>query len=115
MGATLRRFFLVVAIAATLVVATGVALIARASIAQWRAGIPFTMAVDWYVMTIIGFVMVGVFVHIRLVLWRRMKRAVDAGDWPSGARALASIRRAVLVNLVLGVVVIVVTRFSGAA
>ena len=53
--------------------------------------------------------MMAIFGHIRFALFRRLQRAVAASDWPSGAKALGSIRSWVGVNLALGVVIVVVT------
>ncbi|WP_287495985.1 CopD family protein [Pandoraea sp. CB10b_02] len=54
----------------------------------------------------VGVVMMLVFGHIRFALFPRLQRAVQAQSWPDGAAAVNGIRRLVILNLVLGVVVI---------
>ena len=115
MAAALRRFFRVVDVAATLVLVSGAALLALAFGTERRAGVAFNMPLDWYAMVVLGLAMVAIFVHIRGLLGRRLQSAVAAEDWPAGAAALASIRAEVLVNLVIGVAIIVITRVGGAA
>ncbi len=112
MLATLGRFFKVVLVAAGLVLATGGWMIGSASRDAAQAGANFNMPLDWTVMAVLGGLMVAIFGHIRFVLFRRLERAANAQLWPVGAQALGSIRSWVLVNLVLGVVIIVVTRLG---
>ena len=50
--------------------------------------------------------------HVRLVLYRRLARAVQAQDWAAGAAALAGIRRWVMVNLGLGLLTIAIVLLS---
>jgi uncharacterized membrane protein len=54
----------------------------------------------------LGIVMMLIFGHIRFGLFPRLRRAVQSQDWPGGARTLASVRRLVSINLVLGVITI---------
>ncbi|MEJ0003490.1 MAG: CopD family protein [Pararobbsia sp.] len=54
----------------------------------------------------IGIVMMLLFGHLRFALFPRVRRAVQAQRWPDGARAMTSIRRLVVVNLVLGIATI---------
>ena len=114
MHEVLRRFFDVVLIAAGLALATGVWMIAGDARAAGRAGIGLNMPLDWYVMAVLGMLMVALFTHVRFTLYRRLSRAVAAQAWPEGAAALASIARAVQLNLGLGFVVIVVTQAGSA-
>ena len=110
MHEVLRRFFDAVLIAAGLALATGVWMIAGDARAAGRAGVGLNMPLDWYVMAVLGMLMVAIFVHIRFTLYRGLTRAVEAQAWPEAGKALASIARAVQVNLALGVVIVVVTR-----
>ena len=73
------------------------------------------MPLSWTLMTVIGIVMVAVFMHIRFALYPRLGRAVEASDGPAGGAAMAQIRRWVLINLGLGVLTVVVTLMRGAA
>ncbi|GAB7523488.1 CopD family protein [Paraburkholderia edwinii] len=54
----------------------------------------------------LGIVMMLIFGHIRFAVFPRIRRAVQAQKWPDGANAVATVRRLVVVNLVLGVVTI---------
>ena len=112
MHATLGRFFKLVLIAAGLVLATGGWMMGLAAQAAVQAGGRFNMPLDWTVMAVLGIVMIVIFGHIRFVLFKRLERAANAQIWPVGAQALGSIRNWVLVNLVLGLVIIVVTRLG---
>ncbi len=60
------------------------------------------------VMQGLGIVMMLAFFHLYFAPWKRFRRALDAGDFPAGARQLTQIRSIVTFNLVLGVVVVVV-------
>ena len=110
MHEVLRRFFDAVLIAAGLALATGVWMIAGDARAAGRAGVGLNMPIDWYVMAVLGMLMVAIFAVVRFVFFRQLSRAVEAQAWPEAARVLGSISRAVQINLALGVIIIVVTR-----
>ena len=55
----------------------------------------------------LGLIMMLIFGHVFFAPTRRLKRAVEAEDWETGARQLAQIRRLVGVNLVLGLMVVI--------
>ena len=57
-----------------------------------------------HLMMAIGIVMVLIFFHLYFAPWKRMQRALDAGDNPGAAAQLNQIRILVTVNLVLGLV-----------
>jgi uncharacterized membrane protein len=61
-----------------------------------------------YVMAAAGILMMLIFAHLWFAPYRRLKRAVQAEDWPAGGRALAQIRIMVGTNLALGLLVITV-------
>lgn len=105
----LGRFFGAVLVAAGLVLASGVWMIGRVARQMSVAGVKFNMPLEWMVMAVLGLVMVGIFVYIRFVLYRRLSQAVTATAWPAGGAALASIRGWVMVNMVIGVVIVVIT------
>jgi uncharacterized membrane protein len=73
-----------------------------------QSGGQFTMPLSWTLMASLGVVMILIFGHIRFALYKRLSRAVAAKDWPAGGAALASIRRFVAVNLVIGVLIVAV-------
>ncbi|WP_233862679.1 CopD family protein [Paraburkholderia adhaesiva] len=57
-------------------------------------------------MAALGSVMMLIFGHIRFAVFPRIRRAVQSQSWPEGAQAVNTVRRLVLVNIVLGVVTI---------
>jgi uncharacterized membrane protein len=115
MHAVMRRFVAVVSIAAALAFVTGATMIGLAWSAAARAGLAFNMPLDWYVMVALFFVMLAVFVHIRVALLARLARAVTAARWADGAAALGAIRWEIALNLVLGVFVVFAVRLGGTA
>ena len=115
MHATLRRFFDIVTAAVVVALVSGAAMVLIARSAAVRAGLPFNMPLDWYTMIVLFVVMVAVFAHIRLALFRRLERAVAARLWPDGAAALGAIRWEVTINLVIGVFIVVVMRLGASA
>ena len=105
MQAVLTRFLAVVGAVVLVVLATGLWMVAQASAAG-------SLPLGWTVMAVLGLVMMAVFG--RYALFKRFDRAVAAQDWPAGGTALAKIRRAVLLNLCIGLVIVVVLRLAGA-
>ena len=49
-----------------------------------------------------GYLMMLIFLHVFFAPFRKLKRAVAAGDWQAGARSLAQIRVLIGINLLLG-------------
>jgi uncharacterized membrane protein len=49
---------------------------------------------------------------VRFAVFPRIRRAVQAQRWPDGARAVDTMRRLVLINLVLGTATIVAAVLS---
>ena len=56
-------------------------------------------------MALLGLLMAAIYGHVRFALYPRLKRAVDAKDWPAGGAAMAQVRMWVGINLALGVLV----------
>lgn len=52
-----------------------------------------------------GYLMMLIFLHVYFAPYRRLKRAVVATDWQTGARALAQIRVLIGSNLLIGLLV----------
>jgi len=98
----LGRFFRAVLVVAGLTLISGLWMIARVAKQAVQAGGSFQMPLDWTVMAALGILMLVIFGHIRFALYKRLDRAVAAGDWPAGAAALASIRVWVIINIALG-------------
>lgn len=112
--AALGRFFAVVGWSAAVALGSGAAMAALAWSAAMRSGLAFNVPLDWIVMAAVFVAMVGVFLHVRLALYPRVTRALASKTWQPGAVALGRIRAEVLVNLVLGVFVVIVTRLGAA-
>ncbi len=109
MHAVLGRFFRAVLVASLLVLGSGIWMLGRVAKQTVQSGASFDMPVAWTIMTVLGVLMVAIFMHIRFALYKRLSRAATASQWEAGAAALAQIRTWVGINLVLGVVVLVVT------
>jgi len=90
----LRRFFVVVIVSIALLLATGIPLLLQAPGAAAPRG--------WHVMAALGTAMMLVFGHIYFSPWRRLQRAVAAGDWPQAGRRMNQIAQMVHINLALG-------------
>jgi uncharacterized membrane protein len=111
----LGRFFQAVLVASLLTLVSGVWMLGRVAKQVVQSGGSFEMPLAWTVMAVLGSLMVAIFMHIRFALYKRLRRAVTASDWPAGGAALAQIRRWVAINLGLGVVVLIVTLARGTA
>ena len=103
----LGRFFRVVLVASLLALVSGVWMIARIAKQTVQSGGSFQMPASWWVMTVLGILMVGIFMHIRFALFARLGQAVAAGKWSAGGSAMAQLRLWVGINLGLGVLIIV--------
>jgi uncharacterized membrane protein len=94
------RFLPLVGAAILVIVASGAAML---------LALPGLRGLGWglHVMTGVGVVMIIVYAVLWLRLNPRLQRAASAEDWPGAAAVAESMRRGVLLNLVLGIVVIV--------
>lgn len=61
-----------------------------------------------HVMHGLGWIMVLLFLVVFFLPFRKLRQAVDSQNWTDGAAALATIRKLVGINLVLGLIVVVV-------
>ena len=111
----LGRFFQAVLVASLLTLASGVWMLGRAAKQGVQSGGSFQMPLSWGLMAVLGVGMVAIFLHIRVVLFKRLGRAVAESAWAAGGVAMAQIRTWVSVNLGLGVLVILVTLLHGSA
>jgi uncharacterized membrane protein len=105
------RFFPVVWVIIVLLLATGFAMV--------FVGFGGFAGVGEYIniMMGLGIVMMLAYGHLYFVPWQRLKRALDAGDFPAGGRALNQIRMIVTFNLYVGLIVVAVAatgRYWGA-
>ncbi|MDR2876889.1 MAG: CopD family protein, partial [Chromatiales bacterium] len=60
-----------------------------------------------HLMLALGVLMVMLYLHVYFAPWRQLRAAVMMQDWAAGAKALASIRRLVGINLTLGLLIVV--------
>lgn len=97
MHATLKRFFGAVLAASIIAWASGMAMMTMAS--------KGSMPTDWMVMAVLGTLMLGIFFHIRLVLFVKMSERVARNDLPGAGERLNQIRQWVFVNLGIGVLI----------
>lgn len=56
----------------------------------------------------LGVLMMLLYAHVFFAPFKRLKQAVSAQDWPAGGIALAQIRKAVGINLLLGLLTVAV-------
>lgn len=112
MQAVLGRFFNAVALAAGLSLLTGLWMMRRAAGQTAQIGVTTHLPLEWLVMAALGTLMVLIFGYIRAIPYPRLVAAVAAQDWPAGAVALTTVRRWVMVNLVLGVATVAITQMG---
>lgn len=102
MAAALGRFFALVGASLLLLWGSGLAMFAAMTASGGKA------PMSWNLMAAIAALMTLVFAAIALGLHPRLRGAVAATEWPKAAAALDSIRRLVVLNLVLGFLTIAV-------
>jgi uncharacterized membrane protein len=97
-AAVFARLFAAVAVSIVLLFASGLAIVMGAG------GLG---RVHWSVhaMLAVALVMAAIFGLIRFGPFARLRRAIEAQQWPLGAAQIASIRRLIGINLALGVLV----------
>ncbi|HEY1328577.1 MAG TPA: CopD family protein [Casimicrobiaceae bacterium] len=96
----LARFLPAVGVAVVVIVLTGGWLMAQyGGFGRMPWGV--------HVMTGLGVIMIVVYLWIMVQLHPRFRAAVRGTDWPAAGALAESIRRAVVLNFVLGVIVIV--------
>jgi uncharacterized membrane protein len=97
MAGALRRFFGWVWLAVVVLLATGFGEVgALGGFGAWGPHV--------HVMAALGVVMMLLFGHLYFAPNRRLQAAVARADWATAGRNLATIRRIVEINLVLGLV-----------
>lgn len=109
----LGRFFAIVLAASLLAFGTGVWMVGRTARQVVQAGGSFQMPWHWWLMAVLGTLMVAIFLHIRFALFGRLRRAVAAQQWPAGGAAMAQIRRWVAVNLAIGLLIVSAVLLAG--
>lgn len=101
-----RRFFPWVWAIVILLPVTGLALIFR------KFGGMAGSALYIHLMLALGLVMILIFLHVWFAPYRRLRAAVAAENWQAGGAALASIRRLIGLNLVIGLVTLAIVGFG---
>lgn len=101
-GRVLGRFLAGVWVAVAVIVLSGHGLVSMAF--GGYADLPLYVSL----MMGLGWLMVLLFLHLWFAPYRRLRRALGAGDTAAAARGLDGVRRIVAVNLVLGLVVVVI-------
>jgi uncharacterized membrane protein len=61
-----------------------------------------------HLMSALGLLMIAIYLHVFFAPYRKLQAAVAREDWAEGGRQLGRIRRAVGINLAIGVVVIAI-------
>lgn len=104
MSAALGHFFRLVMVAVVLLLATGLHVIfATGGFGAARPGV--------HIMFGGALVMIVIFGYIAHGCHPKMRRHVEAAEWPAAAAQLDRIRRLVLVNLALGVLIVAAVKF----
>lgn len=96
-AATLGRFFRWVWVSVALILGSGFYML---TVIAGAARVPLNI----HVMLYVGVIMTFIFAYVFLLPFSELRRAVAAQDWKTGASALESIRKAVAVNLALGLI-----------
>jgi uncharacterized membrane protein len=105
MSASLGRFFRLVMIAVLILLGTGLhMLFAAGGFATARPGV--------HVMFSGGIVMMLIFGYAAHMCAPKMRRHVAAAEWPLAAVQLDRIRKLVMVNLVLGVLIVMAVKLA---
>ena len=92
------RFFGWVWLSIALVLGSGLYMMAQ----MGKPPVPVTL------MSVIGIVMMLIFGHIFFSPFRRLKRHVAAQEWQAAGAAMATIRKLVAINLILGLITILI-------
>jgi uncharacterized membrane protein len=110
MGAVWQRFFVAVALAIAVLLATGGNLYATVFRAAKLATGVGSVPLGWNLMLLLGGVMMLIFGHIYFAGFAKFKRATTAQDWPAAAKSAAKIHTLMLINFATGWLAIVAVR-----
>lgn len=67
------------------------------------------LALYIHIMQAVGIVMILIFLHVYFAPYQRLRKAVLAGNFTAAGKQLATIRKLIGLNLILGLVLIVVS------
>lgn len=98
--ATFKRFFLWVWLSVIMLLATGYWMVFQVFGGFDQAGLHVG------IMHIAGWIMVLIYLHVFFAPYRRMRLAVQSGDFPTAGNKLSQIRTLVGLNLLIGIGVI---------
>ena len=108
LSSTLGRFMSWAALAIVAVLASGLAMI--------LIGGGFRNAhLSVHLMLAVGLVMMALYLHIRFAPFKRMRAAVMSSEWAVAAAHLDTVRKMVLINIMLGFIVIAIATIGRAA
>ncbi len=67
-----------------------------------------TTGIHVHIMLLIGIIMILLFLHVYFSPFKKLKSNTLSEDWPTAATALNQIRKLILINLALGLLVIII-------
>ncbi len=105
-AATLERFFRWVWAAIALILGSGFYML---TVMGGSGRVPLNI----HIMLYVGLLMSLIFVYVFFLPFPALKRALAAQDWKAGAAALNAIRKAVAVNLALGLLNLGIATIGG--
>ncbi len=94
-----KRFFPIVWICVITILITGYGVI----LAYYPDGMK-GLAMHINLMMGLGIVMMLIFMHVFFAPYKRLKKAVEGQDWPTGGKALTQIRHLVGINMIIGLI-----------
>jgi len=94
-----KRFFPVVWISIITILVTGYGVILIYYPDGFK-GLPMHINI----MMALGIIMMLIFFHVFFAPFKRLKKAVEAQDWPTGGKALTQIRHLVGINMTIGLI-----------
>ncbi len=103
-----NKFFLWVWIAIVTILATGYIMVFN-TYAGFSNAPMFVIAMHW-----LGIIMVLIFMHVFFAPYKRLKIAVQEGNWQVAAGKLAQIRILVAINTAIGLLILVIASLGKA-
>jgi uncharacterized membrane protein len=100
----MQRFFALVWACIAVLLVTGLVMLLGVGMKQAPLG--------WHLMLGLGLLMFAIFGHLYFGPFRRLKRAIQASDWPEGGRCMGQIAPLAGINLGLGVLAIAAINFT---
>ncbi len=99
---TFAKFFIWVWLAIIILPATGYTIIFK-----YFGGMAQT-PIHAHIMQVLGIIMILIFLHLFFAPYKRLRKAVDRGDFPAAGEQLNTLRKMIAINLTLGLITIVV-------